>query len=238
MKLIIGSYRGPEMVDRCLDSVYEHLHGVTQIVIVEDSGNDSWCDYYRNRSMRVKAPLTAETLFGLDIEIECISMDRFGYNAAMKVVCENAGGARFMFLEEDFVFTEDVDLNTMEYILTGAPHLAQLALLRGPHFDNEKLLASAKGIGPEGAVLAGLQQRLPQTVIDTQEISGFEVIVQDGTFTCNPSVWQLGVSSRGWPDGRWSEDRMRDQLLDKGYLFGFLPGVKVEHDGVRSGFGY
>jgi hypothetical protein len=123
------------------------------------------------------------------------------------------------------LLTEDVDLLELEARLLLRPHLAQIALMRPAFFPIEI---------KHGGLLEGLKARLPETEI---ELVG-DVWEQNGSFTCNPSVWIPKVTEIGWPDGKWSEDRKRDQLLDLGYRFGILEGVRVTHDGVRSGFGY
>ncbi|UDL15341.1 glycosyltransferase [Gordonia phage Kudefre] len=146
-----------------------------------------------------------------------------GYNAAMNAVCETAQGQEFMFWEEDFTMLEPVNLTHMSEILFHRPYLAQIALLRGPWFDveheNGGLLEALVANGHKVELVDGVHE-------------------QTATFTCNPSVWRGSVSAAGWPAGRWSEERKRDELLRQGYRFGFMEGVKVDHDGERTGHDY
>jgi glycosyltransferase involved in cell wall biosynthesis len=204
VRLIVGTYRRRDHIDDCLESVHQHLHGVTDIVFVDDSGNP---DHERWLTQHGKV----------------ISVGRRGYTAAMQHVCAAAQGQPAMFLEEDFTFLADVDLDELAQILHDRPYLAQVALLRGPHFDIEH---------EHGGLIEALQHK-GHTFADVHGI-----IEQRATFTCNPAVWRGAVFAAGWPSVRWSEDRKRDLLLRQGYRFGYLPGIRVAHAGQRCGFGY
>jgi hypothetical protein len=213
VKVIIGSYRAdPRMLMRALASIETHLLGEWTPVIVDDSGSEgfrAWCDSNIYRGCVVP-----------------VADDRAGYNMAMKKVCEVAGEERFIFWEEDFVLTQTVLVHAeMEAALDEMPRLAQVALQRPAVYPIER---------EHGGMLEGLEARLPGSILYRRA----DLIFQTGTFTCNPSMWQGGVAAKGWPDGKWSEDRKRDELLLEGYTFGFLTGVRVTHDGRRRGFGY
>ena len=146
-----------------------------------------------------------------------------GYNVAMKALCQAAEGQQAYVHEEDFSLLEDVDLDHLSEILYHRPYLAQVALLRSAHFPVEH---------EHGGLIEALEAKGHQFDM----VHG--ILENSATFTCNPSVWRGEVFAAGWPDGKWSEDRKRDVLLRQGYRFGFVPGVKVAHDGVRSGKGY
>lgn len=240
MKVIIGSYRGPELVKRAIASLEEHLEGMTSLTIVDDSNprqHPDWAPSYRSLEPKPYADSLhsyAATTVRADgsrgpraIPVDVIQTYGKGYNAAMQAVCQASQRQRFMFWEEDFVLTAPVSLVHLERILTERPYLAQVALLRNPHFKIEKDL---------NGVLPALVARLGADKVQLRLHDG--IIEQKGTFTCNPSVWQQNITAGGWPKGRWSEDRMRDILLAKGYRFGYLPGIRCHHDGVRSGHGY
>lgn len=208
MLCIIGTYRGNKYLPRLMENLTNNLGGVTEYAFVDDSGSPQPWQYQRGHVFDV---------------------GRRGYNEAMKTVCraatELAPGEPFFFIEEDFTLLAPVSLHQIEARLLTRPNLAQVALMRGPFFPIEV---------EHGGLLEGLKARLPDTKL---ELIG-DVWEQDGTFTCNPSMWRPEVAESGWPDGKWSEDKKRDELLAEGWLFGILEGVVVEHDGVRSGFGY
>lgn len=202
--LIIGTYRGTALVERAMRTIDKRLSGVTEIVLVDDSGK----------------PDTSAQLARYG---EVIQVGGKGYNTAMKAVCQRAGDAPFMFWEEDFILNGKVHLGDLADILDARPHLAQVALLRQAWFRNE-------------VRAGGLIQALKERGEDVQLIGN--VWEQRATFTCNPALWRSGVAASGWPDGQWSEDAKRDQLIAEGYSFGFLDGVRVFHNGRRSGYGY
>ncbi|AXQ64476.1 galactosyl transferase [Gordonia phage Neville] len=204
MRLIVGTYRKKDYISRALASVDKHLAGVSDIVFVDDSGDSEHSAWLRQ--------------YGHVVEV-----GGQGYGKAMTAVCEAAQGQECMFLEEDFTFITDVRLSLMSEVLYNRPYLAQIALLRGPHFPIEH---------EHGGLIEALQHKGHKFV----NYNG--VIEHEATFTCNPSVWRGSVFASGWPTCKWSEDRKRDELLRQGYRFGYLPGIKVEHDGVRTGHGY
>lgn len=204
MKLIVGTYRKNAYIERCLTSVDQHLKDVTSIVFVDDSGdpdNSAWLRQYG----------------------DVVEVGGKGYGPAMKLVCEAAEGQESMFLEEDFTFIKPVRLNDLSAILFDRPYLAQIALLRGPHFPIEH---------EHGGLLEALRAKNHNINL----VHG--VHEQTATFTCNPAVWRGSVFEAGWPQVKWSEDRKRDLLLRQGWRFGFVDGIAVAHDGERTGHGY
>jgi hypothetical protein len=207
VRIVIGTYRREAYIDRALLSIARFVTGCGGIDFVDDSGD----------------PAFARSLRGYYPDSTVVEVGGRGYNAAMKAVCELVGDEAFVFWEEDFVALEPIDLGAMEAMLNHRPTLAQLALLRGPHFPVEHehggLLEALRAKGHQVNLVAGIYQ-------------------QGATFTCNPALWRAGIAAKGWPDGKWSEDAKRDELLAEGYLFGFLPGIRVAHEGVRSGFDY
>jgi hypothetical protein len=204
MRILVGTYRGRVHVPDALRSIDQYVKGVDDLVFIEDSGdpdNAAWMSQYG----------------------KVIEVGRKGYSEAMKAACKAAEGQEAMWFEEDFTVIEPVDLQDLSEALYHRPYLAQIALLRGPHFPIEH---------QHGGVIEALIAKRHQFV----DVLG--VIEHTATFTANPSVWRADVLSTGWPSGRLSEDQKRDLLLKQGYRFGYLPGIKVQHSGERKGFGY
>ncbi len=227
MKLIIGSYRGVELVQRAIASLERNARGITSVEIVDDSPDPSTPFALRDLAL-TNVDWTNERELPMWPTVHKVGgTGGKGYNAAMRAVCAVAGADMFIFWEEDFVLTEPVDFNQLGWDLQKHPDWAQIALQRGPWFPNEKAA---------GGMLPGLVQRLGIDRVQLRNEDGY--LTQRGTFTCNPAVWQRGIARRGWPLGQWSEDKMRDRLIRRGYRFAFAPGVRVMHDGVRSGHGY
>lgn len=155
---------------------------------------------------------------------EVVETGAQGYGPAMRAICTE--GAREPFaavIEEDFTFTANVDFTELQNMLEARPHLAQIALLRQAWFPVEKRA---------GGVLQALRRKGHRF----RDVDG--LLEHTATFTCNPSVWPQHVFATGWPDVAWSEDAKRDELLAAGYRFAYLPSVRTNHAGVRSGKGY
>lgn len=202
--LLIGTYRKRKHITDCLRSVDRCLTGHTDITFIDDSGDTQHSQWL--------------TRYGKVVEV-----GGGGYTAAMREACKEAGVQQCFWLEEDFTILEPVHLDELAEILWHRPYLAQIALLRGPHFPVEH---------QHGGLIEALQAQGHSFT----EVHG--VIEHTATFTANPSLWRAEVWAAGWPTGRWSEEMKRDQLLTKGYRFGFLPRIRVAHHGEREGHGY
>jgi hypothetical protein len=204
MRALIGTYRNRVHVPDALRSLDQFVTGITDLVFIDDSGN-------------------ADTSTWLAQYGKVVEVGGRGYNAAMKAACDAAEGQPCLWWEEDFTALVPVDLTHIAELLFHRPYLAQIALLRGPHFPVEH---------EHGGVIEALVAKGHTFT----EVNG--VIEQTATFTGNPSVWRGEVFRAGWPVGKWSEERKRDLLLRESYRFGYLPGIRVGHDGVRSGHSY
>jgi glycosyltransferase involved in cell wall biosynthesis len=204
MRCLLGTYRNKTHIPDALRSLDQYVTGITDIVFINDSPN----------------PETSTWLSGYG---KVVDVDGHGYGAAMKAACVAAEGQQCLWWEEDFTATQKIVLDDLSAILYHRPYLAQIALLRGPHFPIEH---------EHGGLLEALIYK-GHTIT---EVNG--VLEQTATFTANPSVWRGEVFGLGWPAGRLSEELKRDQLLNLGYRFGYLPGIRVEHHGERTGFDY
>lgn len=204
MRLVVGTYRKRTHIEDCLRSIDSNVRGVGDIVFVDDSGDREHCDWLRQ--------------YG-----EVVWVGGRGYTTAMWLACQQMTGDYCAWTEEDFTFTEPVDLEALAGQLEHRPELAQLALLRQPWFDFE---VEAGGL-IEGLLAKGNDVKLDRGVW-----------VQDFIFTTNPSVWRRQAWTSGWPDAEWSEAAKSEQLREAGWTFGWAEGVKVHHDGKRTGIGY
>jgi hypothetical protein len=146
-----------------------------------------------------------------------------GYQMAMQAACVEAAGRECFWLEEDFVLLQDVDLAELHEILYHRPYLAQVVLLRGPHFEVEH---------KHGGLIEALRHKGHQFT----EVNG--IIEHTACFSMNPTLIRGEVWAAGWPRGRWTEEIKGKDLVRQGYRFGYLPGIRVAHDGERTGHGY
>ncbi|MEU7768623.1 hypothetical protein AB0B25_26440 [Nocardia sp. NPDC049190] len=113
MRLIIGTYRKRTYIERALASIDEHVHGVSDLVFVDDSGDAGHHGWLAQHG-------------------RVVDVGRRGYSAAMRAVCAAAEGQQFAFWEEDFTAIVDIDPEAMAEILYQRPYLAGVALLRQP----------------------------------------------------------------------------------------------------------
>jgi hypothetical protein len=202
--VLIGTYRKRQHIETCLQSADAHLRGVSEIIFIDDSGDpehSAWLAQYG----------------------KVVETGARGYTTAMKHLCAAAEGRQCFILEEDFTFLTDVHIDQLADILYHRPYLAQVALLRGPHFPIEH---------QHGGVIEALKAKGHQFC----DVAG--VIEHTATFTANPSLWRAHVFALGWPTAQWSEEVKGRQLVAAGYRFGYLPGIRVEHHGTRDGHGY
>lgn len=207
MLLVFAGYRKDTYIHDAIASLRGSA-GVTRMVFVDDSGDPDFRASWRYD----------------DIELIPVADGNAGYQTAMQTIkAVTAGEARFALWEEDFQACEPIDFNRMQEILDARPYLAQLALLRGPHFPVEH---------EHGGV------------IEARQAAGAEFETVDGViehtdhFTCNPSVWNTQAVREPWPTGKWSEDAFGRNLTKQGHKFGYMPGIRTEHVGVRSGHSY
>ena len=203
-RVLVGTYRKRLHIDACLASM-DKLKGVDDVVFIDDSGDPEHCQWLSQ--------------YG-----KVIDVGGKGYTVAMRHACEAAEGQECFWLEEDFTFLKHVNLAAMSEILYYRPYLAEISLLRGPHFPIEHHY---------GGVIEALKAKGHSFT----EVHG--VIEHTATFTMNPSLIRAEVFALGWPQhGRFTEEIKRDLLLRQGFRFGYLPGIAVAHDGIRSGHGY
>lgn len=202
--LLIGTYRKRRHIETCLKSVDNHLRGHTEIIFIDDSGDPHHSTWLTQHG-------------------KVIETGARGYTTAMQHLCAAALGRQAFILEEDFELLTDVHIDELAEHLYHRPYLAQIALLRGPHFPVEHT---------HGGLIEALQAQGHRF----HHVGG--LIEHSATFTCNPSLWRADVFTSGWPHGRLSEELKRDQLKQRGYRFAFLPGIRVAHHGERQGHGY
>lgn len=102
--------------------------------------------------------------------------------------------------EDDFIYDRPVDLADLAEMLTAQPHLAQMALLRGPVNDVER---SAGGIieqHPDSYTLRGDGQH--------------HWVEHRRFYTTNPNLYRRSLLEREWPAGSESEGRFGIELFN------------------------
>lgn len=203
--LIILTNGRRDCISQTIPSIHKHLTGVGDIVIVDDSGDT---DY--------RAWLATEFP---DALVTAVASEPAGYWRAMRTVwtiAQGSGADAFWMHEDDFVLTDDININDLNHVLGTRDQLTQIACLRQPWFTNE----TAQG-GLIEALEAQGQQFTEQT--DGQH----HWIEHRACFTGNPSLIPRRTFERDWPEGAWSESQF-------GRLLFADPNVRGAYWGRRS----
>lgn len=199
------------------------------MVIVDDSGDPTYSTWLEDEF--IGGPWEAKILH---------LPEPHGYWRAMQYVWGLArhwaatyDTTSFFFLEDDFTFNEDVDVEALAGVLDAHPHLTQMALLRQPWWPNE-----IKHGGLIEALEAGGQEF-------TETTDGTHHWVEHrACFTGNPCVIPRRTFERDWPEGDWSESRFgrllfRDEKARGAYWGRRSDPPRVEHIGhQRVGSNY
>lgn len=109
--------------------------------------------------------------------------------------------ADFVFhLEDDFVPTGAVELDAMIEVLEAHPFLAQMVLKRQPWSPEEKAAGGIIEMWPDEYTECG------------DEIDG-QWSEHRLFWSTNPSVYRVGMTDFGWPDGPDSERKFTNKIL-------------------------
>ena len=138
-------------------------------------------------------------------------------------------GADYVFhVEEDFEFRSPVQLDSLQYILDRAPHLAQVVLKRQPWNEQEKQAGGIVEQEPDAYVECGAMGRNVRWTEHRR------------IFSLNPCLIPRRTLELGWPDGNEAEFTQR--CLDAEMLFAFYGGrfdpPVVHHVGYQRSGGW
>lgn len=143
MLLILLSNRGSLYLPKTMELIERFVSGVTDVVIIDDSGDES-CRAELNRLGTV-VPVAGRAA---------------GYRASMSTVFEIASGEEFLFWEEDFLPLEPIDVTALAATLRDRPYLSQIALMRRPWYSHEfahgGLIGAMERIGHKFKLVDGL----------------------------------------------------------------------------------
>ena len=211
MDVVILSNRKDKYLPDCLESLLEHVNPIDDIIVIDDSGDLQWRE-------------------GLGFTVIPVDDKPAGYTRAMAKVVETLSqldGPAF-FVEEDFIFNDEVDLDVMLAEMEASPcRLAQVALERDPWYANEKACGSVSQ--------AQLERVKVERGWGNLEVDG-ALLVHDLGFTCNPSIWNPEVLELGWPQVQWSETAFGDLCLKNGFIFSYWneTGLTTHNGAVRA----
>jgi hypothetical protein len=218
--VVLGNGRR-QCISRSVPSIREHLAGVGDLVIVDDSGDHAYRSWLGSE---------------FDAQVIPVGDGPCGYWQAMRRVWQvfrDTGADACWMHEDDFVLSADVDVTDLATVLDAHPYLTQIALLRGPWFHNEH---------HHGGLIQALEDQ-GQTFTEVTW-RGFTWLEHRAVFTGNPSLIPLRTFEVEWPDGAWSESRFGRRLFQDPKARGAYWGrrtdpPRVEHIGhERTGSDY
>jgi hypothetical protein len=126
-----------------------------------------------------------------------------GYTASMrlmwKYLAERAKGAWVFSVEDDFLYSRDVDLQQLQGTMEEQPNLRQLALLREAYYPRELEV---------GGVIQSLKT---PTILRNHRANPY--VEHRDHWTANPSLFRRSLTKTAWPIGDSSERRFGDLLL-------------------------
>lgn len=197
--LIVLTNGRRDCISRTIPSAIEHLTGVSHMVILNDSPDLDYGAWLEKQF--IGGPFNGEILHIDDGASSYWRAMRYVWRFAEAYLGEAEADAAF-FLEDDFTFEFDVDLNDVVTVLDEQPHLTQIALLRQPWFANEHAA---------GGLIEALEAQ-GQTFTERTD-SEHHWIEHRACFTGNPSLIPKRTFEHPWPEGAWSESRFGKELF-------------------------
>lgn len=207
-------------IERTLPAAWENLKGLelARTVICDDSA-----DIEHHAWLRLKFP-DAELVAG---------RRRGGFAKAVRRAWDVALGSGqpwVLWLEDDFVIPQPVDLGAMATVMAARPNLTQILLRRQAWF-------------PAEIKAGGIIEQHPEAYSDETDGTNHWCEHQLGFWTGGPFLVRRNfLAEHTWPDCPRSEHRFGQQVM-RGDLRSAFWGKRtdppaVEHIGERSGTGY
>lgn len=215
--LVVLTSGRAEYLRETLASADKHLRGTfAQRWMFDDSGDPAYGEFL-------------DVTYGNHFTI-IHNASNTGYASAMASARQHvrdAGGAPYVFwLEDDFVFLRDIDVDELATCLE-RPGLAQIVLLREPYYGPELEKGSIPNEHPASY---------------TREVfRGIHLLSHKRFYSSNPNLAKRELYDVRWPVGRGTEQRMGKLLVRQGFDFAYLGwgDPQVRHIGeVRGGHGY
>lgn len=208
--LVLLSHRRREFLETALDTIHTNLAGFSDIVIVDDSGDEDhydWLDGHFNGSYSI-------VRYG----------ENAGYYEAMQRVwsvaaemADEAGVGYAMLWEEDFHLIKPVDISDMVKVMGAHSALAQLNLQRQPVYRVEHQYGYMQSHERRGYDLSNEHDR------------GVDWVSRMRPFTTNPGLIRREVLDIDWPSREecdniegGAEPAMSLRLESDDWYFGWL----------------
>lgn len=225
--LVILSHRKREFIESCIDSITHYARGITDVIIVDDSGDFDHHRWLDDHGLQFTV-----------VDPQCNA----GYLAAMNrvwEVAETLDAKHVLLWEEDFLLTKPIHTEDLCGVMLDNPDLAQLNLQRQSVYRIERRFGYMESHRRRGY---GLQERT--------EPNGIHWVSRRRPFTTNPGLLNAEVLRTSWPS-RYEADRVpggaepaMSQMLERmGWTFGWYGAWNTpftQHIGteMKTGKGY
>lgn len=217
--LIVMTDGRQQYITKAIDSLYK-LHGdINQKIIHDDSGDPEFTSWLKNNYPEFEVYSTGQK-----------SGFAGAYHSAWNYLAEHAKNKWIFSTEDDFVFTRPVNLYQMQKVLRENPYIVQMALRRQPWNEEER-------------TAGGIVESHPEDYTD--KTNGMQSWLEHRRFfTTNPSLINISLIQRGWPNVEHSEGIFSIELFKTPWLTSAYWGTRnsgewVEHIGIeRTGNGY
>lgn len=218
VELVVITNGRKDYLEETLASARERLKGrITKRTLINDCVDPAW-----------RAWLDANLGEEFEITHHRKNLGFTGMMGSAREQIRATDGPPYVFwLEEDFVFDRNIDLDEMATLLD-KPGLYEAALLRGPFFSRERKVGSI----PDEH----------RSSYRTEVFRGVQHLAHRRFFTTNPNLTKRESFERPWLTGSHSESRFGEQLWEDGLHVAFLGDGQnwCSHIGKsrRGGHGY
>lgn len=229
--LVILSHRKREFLPDAITSLRAYAHGVTDVIVVDDSGDaehHAWLDNH-----------------GYQLSLSSPDGSNVGYLQSMNVVWQaarraarEAGTQHVVLWEEDFLLRKALDVERMAHVMRERPDLANLNLQRQPVYRVERRFGYMESHRKRGYE------------IRARSTDGVHWIERRVPFTTNPSLISLAALEIDWPTRiecdrvpGGAEPAMSEKYVRAGFSFGWLgrwnsPHTRHVGTDMKTGKGY
>lgn len=221
--LIFFTHGRKRYAERTLASAADNLPEPTASFAFDDSKDDSYTHWLAQQRSWTE-------VYGNPVAMK---RPRFGFSGNVARAWQRLDGEDFDFvfhLEDDFEFTEPVDLEGMTHVLF-EHGLAQIALQRQPWNPIEQAAGGVAASRRDCYEEHSCDHRDRPTVWSSHRLF----------FTTNPSVYPIGLCGMGWPREEESEGRFSAKLFETGARVAYWGRVddepRVIHIGQERGRG-
>lgn len=220
---------GSDTIKRCLQSFEQHVTPMPAFVCYHHDGPgraNPWIGGWNGAGFQIAQNGQQLGFCGASRALWTTAVSR----------ARSLGVKHVFWLEHDFVFTENIDVDALAYVLGMRSGIAQLSLMRDAANDAER---------KAGGLFESRREQYRQRVAQRWTADGtiyYDWMEHSAYFTTTPSLMKTEfMDENPWPAFQSEcEGRFGIELVKRGYTFGVWGHGRpsVEHIGRRTGKGY